>query len=225
MVNPGIVAAALVAMSTLAYADKPTIVIVGVEGQDPVAAKVADKLNPELRRYAGAKSGRYQPKGSAKEIAAAILKTECKIIEPACATAIGTIIAADYVLTGVVESRANHQTLLLSLVKVQTKSRLRSLRESVATTSDIKRWARTTYERLVDDATGDLSISSNAQRGDIWVDGALMAGLFEGRVTLTGLALGSHQIGVRAKGYKPLDVELTIDNSTKQSFLLEPLTP
>ncbi len=41
----------------------------------------------------------------------------------------------------------------------------------------------------------------------------LVAALFDGRALITGIALGSHQIGFRASGYRPLDVEITIDGA------------
>ena len=42
-------------------------------------------------------------------------------------------------------------------------------------------------------------------------------------VRQSGLALGAHQIEIRASGYRAFSVEVTIDGNTKETFLLEPM--
>ncbi|CAN5911401.1 hypothetical protein BH11MYX3_BH11MYX3_03870 [soil metagenome] len=224
MSRPGIVAAAVALLCGVAHAeDKSTIAVIGVQGRDALADKVADGLTLALRKQASAKTGVYRALGSRKDLMGALRRAECRALEPVCSTTIGTDLGADFVLTGELETRSKRYTLVLSLVSVKTRQRIRSLRETVATSVDVKRWARTTYARLVDSATGELAIAANAQRGDILFDGQVIAALFNGRALITNIALGSHQISFRAAGYRPLDVEITIDGSMKQTFLLEPL--
>jgi hypothetical protein len=46
--------------------------------------------------------------------------------------------------------------------------------------------------------------------------------LFDGRATLNGIAIGTHQLVIRAKGFKPLELDVTVDGQTRLNLLLEP---
>lgn len=201
---------------------KPTVAVVEVDAKEIRAAKGAAQLTTTLRKYAAAKSGAYQPKGTAKELAAAVAKADCKPIAQACAATVGATLGVDYVLASELDVRSQTYVLVLSLVNVRTKQRVRSLRESVATTSDLDKWARRTYERLVDPTSGELTIIANVKQGEILLDGLQAGALWEGRATISGLALGSHELAIRAKGYKPLAVEIRVDGNTTETVLLEP---
>ena len=83
--------------------------------------------------------------------------------------------------------------------------------------TDPKKLARAAYTRLTGGDLGDLAIEANAQNG-----GQVVAALFDGRTTLTGLLKGSHVLAIRAKGYKPLEVDVTIEAQTRQMLLLDP---
>lgn len=215
----------LVLIASTAIAEpKPEVAIVGIEGKDVDSAKAADTLTATLRTYAGAKSGLYQPKGTPKQLAAAVLKADCKASVPACAVTIGTAMATDYVLAGQIETRGKHYVLTLSLVNVRTKQRVRSLRDSVATSNDLRKWARTSYERLVDPTTGELTVVSNAKQGEVLLDGEPVGALWEGRATISGIALGNHELAIRSRGYRAFSVEIRIDGSNTQNVLLEPAT-
>lgn len=217
------IAVTLLATFTHAVADKkPTLVVAGVDGKDPTAHKLADALTAALRSVAG---GRYQVKGTPKQIEQAVIAAECKVFDRACATKIGTVIGVDYVLSGEVDKRGTRHILVLALVDVRTKQRVRSLRDQVDSTVDTKRWAKAVYQKLVANTTGDLEIVSNAQRGEILLDGEPVAALFNGRATLTGIAIGTHQLGIRAKGFRPIDIDIDVAGTTRESLLLEPETP
>ncbi len=213
----------LVAMVVPAAADpKPTVAIVDIDAKEPRAAKAATGLTATLRKYAGAKSGAYQPKGTSKELTAAVGKADCKPIAQACAATVGATLGVDYVLAGELDVRSQTYVLVLSLVNVRTKQRVRSLRESVATKSDLDKWAKRTYERLVDPTSGELTVIANVKQGEILLDGLQVGALWEGRATISGLALGNHELGIRARGYKQLAVEIRVDGNSTETVLLQP---
>jgi hypothetical protein len=94
--------------------------------------------------------------------------------------------------------------------------------QTSAASADAKKLARTAYSRLIGGDLGDLQITANVQQGDVLIDGQVVAGLFEGKTTLQGLVKGSHLLAIRAKGYKPFEVDVTIDSATTQTLLLDP---
>jgi len=215
--------AILACLAAPAHAEpKPTLAVAAIEGADVASSALADTVTAALQRI---KTGRYQVKGTAKQIAAAVTAAECKPTRPACAVTVGTTLGVDYVLAGEATKRGKHQVLVLSLVNVQTKQRVRSLRESVATSIDAKQWARMLYTKLVEAELGELMLVTNAQQGEILVDGQVVGALFQGRATVGGLAIGSHQIVVRAKGFRPFELDVMIEWTTKQTLLLEPEAP
>jgi hypothetical protein len=221
--------AVVVVLGGVAEAEPPerTVAIASIEAYEPMLEKPATALTTALRahaakRPAGKKPRRYTPKGTPKEIAAATIAAECSPTQRACAATVGTAVGAEFVLAGQLEQRGTHYVLLLSLWDVKTKQRARSLRDVVATTVDINKWSRAVYDRLADVATGDLTIIANAKNGEILLDGQVIAALYDGRATITGLALGTHLLAIRAKGYRPFEVDITIEGATQQAVLLDP---
>jgi PEGA domain-containing protein len=79
------------------------------------------------------------------------------------------------------------------------------------------------YARIADDASGELLITSNARRGEVLIDGLPVTELFEGHATVSNLALGTHELVIRASGYHAFDVDVTVDGRTQESVLLDPL--
>jgi hypothetical protein len=207
----------LVAPAHAGPAPKPSVVV-RVENGDGDSAKLAVALTAGLRAASGA---RYVAKLGERQIQDVADHTECRLVEPTCAAAFGAELGVDYVLAGEAETHGKRQLLVLSLVNVKTRQRVRSLRE-VVTNADTGKWARGAFERLVG-SVGEITVVANAQRGEVLLDGQLVAALFDGRTTISGIALGGHQLGIRAKGYRPLDIDITVDGSTKEMLLLEPL--
>lgn len=208
--------------ATAAAEPKPTIAI-AIDTNDRNALTSADALTAALRKLAAGKTERFTPKASLKEMAAAAREAECSETDAACAVKIGAALGIDYVLTGEVELRGTHYTLVVGLVSTSRKERVRSLRDIVPTTIDPKKWAKRVYERVISVDTGELAIVANAKRGDVLIDGQVVGALFEGRVTLTGIAVGAHGLAIRAPGFKPLEVDVTVDGSTRETLLLDPL--
>src|SRR5688572_21373159 len=162
--------ACLLIMSSLAYAEKPTLAVLGVVAKDQFSAKAADTLTLALRTQASAKSSGYAVKGSPKQIKTAIMAAECSIDSASCASKLASELGADYALAGDVERRGNRSIVVLALVDVKKKQRIRSVRETGA---DMKKLARSAYTRLVDAEAGELHLAANAQRGEIYIDGQL----------------------------------------------------
>ncbi len=96
------------------------------------------------------------------------------------------------------------------------------MRQTAAATGDAKKLARVAYLRLIGGDLGELAIVANAQQGEVSIDGQVVAALFEGRTTIGGLVKGNHLLSIRAKGFRPLDVDVTIETATKQTLLLDP---
>lgn len=214
--------AALLAAATAHADDKHTVAVLSVIPKDNGLTKPADAITAVIRTQAAAKTSEYSVKGSAKEIDAAILAAECSSIQPACAAKLGATLAADYAIAGELERRGTHQVLVLALVDVRTKQRIRSVHQTGAANGDAKKLARTAYSRLIGGDVGELAIVANAQRGEVLIDGEIVAALFEGRTTIGGLVKGSHMLAIRANGFRPLEVEVTIESTTKQMLLLDP---
>lgn len=217
---------ALAAVAPIARADdKPAIAVIGVMAKDTELARAADAMTTALRAQAGRKTSGYKLKGTKKQIDTAILSAECSSIQPTCAAGLGSALSADYTIAGELERRGTHEVLVLSLVDVHAKTRLRAVREVAALKADAKKLARAAYTRLIGGDTGSLSIVANAQNGDVLIDGQSMAALFEGKATIEGLVNGTHQLSIRAAGYRPFDLEVTVEYATKETVLLDTQEP
>lgn len=220
----GVKCLVLLAMLAVSAAAEPRQKLaISVEGKERETAATADAFTAALRKLASAKTGRYELSGTVKDMTAAIRGAECMPTTAPCAVKLGAALAVDYVLVGQIETRAKHRTITIGMVNVRTRQRVRSLRDTVATTTDTKAWARKVYDQMIDADAGELTVIANAQRGDVMLDGEVVGALFEGRVTLLGVAIGTHQLGIRAAGFRPLDTEISVDGTTRETVLLEPI--
>ncbi len=216
---------ALAALAAVAAADpkpKPTIAII-VDAKDRDAIPTADELTASLRKLAGKKAERFAVKGTDKDWIAAKRAAECSAMQLGCAVTIGASLGVDFVAVGVAETRAQHRVIVINLVNVSTKQRVRSLRDTVTTQVKLQKWAQKIYERVISNDTGEIVVITNAKGGDVLIDGQLIAALYEGKATLPNLAVGTHALTIRAPGFKLLETEVTVDGSTRESILLEPL--
>jgi hypothetical protein len=213
---------ALLASATAHADDKQTVAVLGVIPREPELTKNADTITAVIRSRAAGRTSEYSVKGSAKAIDAAILAAECSTIQPICAAKLGTMFGTDYTIAGELDRRGTHQVLVLAIVDVRTRQRIRSVREVGATNADAKKLARAAYTRLTGGDVGELSVIANVQTGEVLIDGTIVAGLFEGKTTIGGLVKGTHLLGVRARGHRPIDIEITIGTATEQMLLLDP---
>lgn len=214
-----LIVAAVLAASAAHADDKRPLTVLAIEPKDEGLAKSAAAVTRVIRSQAGAKKGEFRVVGTTKQIDSAMLASECSAIQARCAAKLGDGLGAELVIAGELERRGTHQVLVLALVDVKTKQRIRSVHQAG---SDAKKIARAAYIRLVGGDTGELAIVANAQRGEVLIDGQIVAALFEGRTSITGLIKGSHRLGIRAKGFRPLDIDISIDAQSKQMLLLEP---
>lgn len=214
---------ALALLAAPAHAEsKHTVAVLGVIPKDATLTKAASTINAVIRTQAGAKSSEYTVKGSAKDIDAAILAAECSTLQPSCAAKLGAALGTDLAIAGELERRGSRLELVLALVDVHTKQRMRSIHQTNAANADMKKIARAAYTRLIGGDLGELAIEANAQQGEVLIDGQVVAGLFEGRTRIDGLVKGSHMLAIRAKGYRSLEVDVTIEAETRQMLLLDP---
>jgi hypothetical protein len=193
--------------------DKPTTAV-RIEAKDGASAKTAIALTKALRTQAGAKHSTNVDK--------TVIDTECDVLQPRCAASIGDKLAVTHMLVGQLERRGSRYTITLSLINVSTKQRVRSLREVAPIKVDVRRWARTLYSRLLAEGSGDIVITANAKRGQVLIDGLVVTELYEGRATVSGVALGTHQLEVRAAGYRPYASDISVDGHSEETILLEP---
>lgn len=205
--------------------DKHTVAVLSIVPKDTALTRSADAITAVIRTQAAAKSSEYSVKGTAKAIDAAILAAECSAIQQSCAAKLGATLGADYAIAGELERRGAHQVLVLSLVDVRTKQRIRSVHQTGASNGDAKKLARAAYARLIDGEVGELAIATNAQRGEILIDGEVVGALFDGHATIGGLVKGSHLLTIRANGFHLFEIDITIELATKQMLLLEPERP
>lgn len=211
--------ALLLITATASADDRRPLTVLAIEPRDAALAKSADAITRAIRTEASAKKSEFRVQGKPKAIEAATLAAECSSIEARCAAKLGEGLGAEVVISGELERRGTHQVLTLGLVDVRTKQRIRSVHQ---TGSDGKKLAKAAYLRLVGGDTGDLAIVANAQRGDVLIDGQIVAALFAGKTTITGLIKGSHRLSIRAKGFRSLDMDIEIEAASKQMLLLEP---
>lgn len=204
-----------------AHAEPAPTFAVGLRAKDFRADKIALSLEAALRTAGTKKSATYRSTTTRKQLVGALVAADCMITQDDCPVAAGTKLGVDYMLVGTIESRGKLFILELEVIHVQTGKRVRSLREHAPMSTTAAKWARTIFARVIDDATGELVISSNAERGTVLVDGKAVTELFQRRATVTGLSLGTHAIEIRADGYKPYTDEVSVDGPTKLSVLLE----
>ena len=189
---------------------------VRIDAKDTDAGKRADELTKALRALA-TKGHKAAP--TAKATDAAIASADCSVRQPACAAAVGAKLGATHVLVGQVEKRGARYTITLSLINVDTKQRVRSLRDTSG--ADARKWARSLYARILDAGSGEIVLAANAQRGQVLLDGLPVTELYAGRATISNVALGAHQLEIRAAGYRPFTTDVTVDGRTEQNVLLD----
>jgi hypothetical protein len=196
--------------------DRRTVVVLGVLPTDAGLTKSAHAMDGVIRTRAAVE---YTLVGTAKAIDAAVLAGDCTTIQASCAGKLGAQLGAAFAVAGKLDRRGTHVQLTLVLVDVEHKARVRSVTQSGG--GDPKKLAKLAFDRLLGGDVGDLYITANADHGDVLVDGQVVAGLFEGKTTITNIARGAHILEIRAKGYKPFRVDMTVEATTRQTLLLD----
>lgn len=218
---------ALLVLARLAGADtaapaKPTVAIV-IDAKDREAIKTAEALTAHLRAFAGKQAERFAARGNDTAWRAARREAACTPLGVQCAVVLGELLGVDFIVTGEVETRAQRRVVVAALVDVAKRQRVRSLRDTVTTRFDPKRWAQRIYERVVGSDTGELAIVTNGKGGEVLLDGELVAALYQGKAHITNVAVGAHALVIRAPGFRPLEVEVVVDGTSTETLLLDPV--
>jgi hypothetical protein len=211
-----VLAVVVCVLAAPASADDERSIAIRIEAKDIDAAKRAVALQKALRAVDA-----KQRKGKSPDIDSAVVDAHCKVTQPACAASIGETLGATHVLVGQLEKRGARYALTLSLVSVRTKQRVRSLREVMGGSANVAKWATALHTRMLDEGTGELVITANARRGKVLLDGLAVTELYEGRATISNIALGTHGLEIRAAGYKTFSADVEVDGRTEETVLLE----
>lgn len=215
------IAICLLLVAGIARAEAPTFAI-DLRGKEALADKMAASLEEAFRKLGSAKSADYRSKGTKKDRVAASTEACPNAMTAACAAVIGGKLGVEFVFAGHVETRNKKFLLELDMFSVRSGKRVRSLRDYAPSTVDPKKWALAVFTKLVETSTGSLQISSNAQHGEVFVDGQRVAELYQGRAMVSGLVLGMHKLELRAAGFKPYVDDVTVDGTTPVNVLLQP---
>ncbi|MFT3693752.1 MAG: PEGA domain-containing protein [Kofleriaceae bacterium] len=198
----------------VAHAGAPTFAV-ELRSKDKLADKLTFALADKLRSAGAKPRARYHAVGTHKDFVAALDGIDCDVLEAACAAQVGAKLHVDYVLVGTLDVHGAKFLLELSIVSVDQKKRVRSFRDIAKSSIDAGTWATRVFDRAVDDATGGLAIVCNVSRAQVFVDGEPATELYQGHANLSGLALGTHRIELRADGYADFatDVDVEGDNT------------
>jgi len=213
------VVAVLLCCASVAHAqgnDRRTVALLGVLPTDAGLTKSAHAMDGVIHTRAAVE---YALVGTPKAIDAAVVAGDCTTIQASCAAKLGSQLGAQFAVAGKLDRHGTHVQLTLVLVDVEHKARLRSVTQSGG--GDPKKLAKLAFDRLLGGDVGDLYITANAEHGDVLLDGQVVAGLFDGKTTITNLARGAHSLEIRAKGYKPFKVDITVEATTRQTLLLD----
>ena len=219
--------ASLPALSRAAHG-KPKVAILGLEvtGQsstDQKAIRAADELTKELRREAQRDSGPYDlAPNSNKTLLDIKMLSECSDEGLKCMSEIGEQMGAERLIYGKLEKKKGGYEVSLKLLNTES-------RKSEGTTSvviplseipgGLARRARSLYGKLVGaPEEGGLDISSNAERGTVFVDGEIKTSLSAGSARVSGLSSGSHTVAIEADGYERFETDVTVGAGDTESL-------
>jgi hypothetical protein len=204
-----------------AYAEKPTVAVLGVIPKDASLVKSTRAFDDALRTVANAKASPYRVKGTTRQVADAIRTAECSVIEPTCAVKLGAALGADFAIAGELEKRGEHVELKMIVVDVAKKQKVRSLRDVVGGSSDMRKLALKSFDKLTGvEEMGELAIVASAKRGEIYVNDELFAALFDGRATLQ-LPVGRYRIAIAAPGKRRYEENVVVSGRTQLNVLLD----
>lgn len=210
----------LVVVGGIAHAEPPTFAI-DLRAKEALADRIAVPLEEAFRKFGSAKTAEYRSKGTRKDRVKASTDECPNARSGECAQVIGGKLGVDFMFAGLVEQKNRKWVLELDMFSVRTGKRVRSIRDYAPTNIDPKKWALAVFTRIIDTSTGTLKISSNATRAIVFVDGQQATELFQGRGEVSGLAMGTHAIEIRATGFKTYVGDVTIDGTTPVNVLLD----
>ncbi|HEU5056885.1 MAG TPA: PEGA domain-containing protein [Kofleriaceae bacterium] len=197
--------------------------VTGQSATDQKAIRAADELTKELRREAQRDSGPYElAPNSNKTLLDIKMLSECSDEGLKCMSEIGQQMGAERLIYGKLEKKKGGYEVSLKLLNTET-------RKSEGTTSvviplaeipgGLARRARSLYGRLIGaPEEGGLEITSNAERGTVFVDGEIKTSLSAGSARVSGLSAGSHTVAIEADGFERFETDVSIGAGDTESL-------
>lgn len=225
-----ILATCLASFPTLARSveAKPKVAILGLEvtgpsATDQKAIRAADDLTKELRREAQRDSGPYElAPNSNKTLLDIKMLSECSDEGLKCMSEIGQQMGAERLVYGKLEKKKGGYEVSLKLLNTESRKSEGTASVVIPLTEipgGLGRRARSLYARLIGaPEEGGLDITSNAERGTVFVDGEIKTSLSAGSARVSGLEAGSHTIAIEADGYERYETDVTIAAGATESL-------
>jgi hypothetical protein len=210
-----------------AWAGKPKVAILGLEVVpgptgvvEPAVTQLARDITTELRARAQAPASRYAiAPNSARELTDEKLLRSCDNEAAGCMAAIGSALSADFLLYGHIEKRG--EVFRVSLTLLDVKARTSELGgEDLPVGGAVAAVSKKLYHKLIGEnptvTTGTIVVKARARTGDVLENGRVMVDeqprgrLAAGRLSLTGLAEGSHVVAIESTDYQRFEDTVTV---------------
>ncbi len=221
-------------LSSTAFADKPTIAILGLEvvdasgNIDQASIQVAKELTDSLRARAKTASGSYRLiAGGDKELIDEKLINNCENEAVGCMSAIGKNLGAQFLLYGRVEKKSDGYVVTVNLLNVERK-KFEKAKTPVTIhkrdSASLAAAARSAYNDLTGvTENGTLVVTANVDRGTVLLDDEPRGTLSSGTAKITGLKENRYRLVIEADGFqRSPEVVVTIRSgeTTSQSITM-----
>jgi hypothetical protein len=219
------IAAAIVALGLAARpaaAAKPAIAVLGLEvvtadgNADAQADSLSRQLTEGLRGRAQAGGPYKLAPNSNKDLLEMKLLSGCADEDKKCMAGIGAELDADRLLFGKLERRDDGFQVSLKLLNVESQQMEKNVSviipASETKAANVATWARTLYGRLTGaSGQGNLVITSNVERGTVFLDNEVKGSLSGGTARISGLPEGSYMLGIEADGHLRYEARVTVN--------------
>lgn len=217
--------AGLLSLSQTVHA-KPAIAVLRIDvvltggKTDAAATVVANKLTSAIRQATSERSPYQLAPNSNKDLLELKLLYNCSNEAPRCMAKIGQSLKATRLLWGKLAHKGDHYLVTVNLLNVPGRAMVRSTTERIpmdqANPAGLRRWGRTLYNRLTGQKDhGKLHIVANASSGVVLIDGNPATNLKDGQADIAGLSEGSHQLEIKADGFKPYSETIVVEGGKK----------
>ncbi len=187
---------------------------------DAKTAVVANKLTAAIRQATRERGPYRLAPNTNKDLLELKLLYSCSNEAPACMAKIGRSMKSKRLLWGKLAHKGDHYLVTVNLLNVPKKSMLRSTTVRIpmgqANSAGIRRWGRTLYNRLTGmQDHGKLHIVANASSGVVLIDGNPSTNLKNGKADVSGLSEGTHELEIKADGFKPYSETVSVEGGKK----------
>jgi hypothetical protein len=201
---------------------KPKVAILGIEvtgggATDEKTIEAAKQITKELRREANRPSGNFEvAPDTQKDLLEIKMLSDCSDEGRRCMSEIGQQLGAQRLIYGKLERKKGRYEVSLKLLNTESRELEEQVTESISfddmTAGDaLSRRARAIYAKLSGaPVEAGLSITANAERGSVLVDGKIKTNLSAGSAHLA-LSPGDHTIAIEAEGYAKYETEVTAE--------------